>query len=960
MGWNRRCRRESLLRKAQLAIAVVAACALAALTPLQALAVGESAESAAEPTGQAQSVALSAQTPNAQDAKTYTVPVSVIKQGAENTQANLSMMRFCVYETAFVQPTDTGYDVTIYFRDATVMGVQVYASNFGEVKYDRGDGAMVVAESDVYDEATHTKAVTIPMSSLNDPVSIYAYMGTADFYFDVTQLVVGEAPTFDEVKQSESSFSSEWTSIIGGKGSDSACEAAVLSDGRIMVVGLTSSNDQDFKDRPSTAETAFVNTYTSDGELLDTELLEGAPRTHAYSVSAGEDDSYFVAGAYQLSGTSQPTDYFEGLSKVEEPGRDAWLAKYDDAGERQWIVGLSSSGTEQFQQVLATGDGGCIALAEVVLPSGGKSYDGEFVDELPGLVNAIAVKYDRDGKKQWHAVVGQASVNEPGAGLVELEGGGYVLAYEELYSAYNESGDFDHTYFVLKATAISAEGEVGDTRTYGSDADDTDACDYIGGAVATSDGGFAIFGHTTANTGTFADKNAVYADADEEYDDAFLIKCDASGDEQWHATLASSAASSAAALVETEDAYVLVGTTEGKDYDFEDLDRGMKDAFYASYDKKGARTSLRTFGGTSGDEASFAVVLDDNQIAVLVESNSNDGDMKGLNRGKQDGVLLATVDMSSLREAVSAAQEEREELEPYLEGNTGRATAYGTVYLSEMSYMALTASINTAQRLLEDPNASTSERDDAIAGLQAAASSAWAALEEAEAARAAQSELDDAIATAAAVKQGAKTDSAYKSLQAAIATARAAASDASRSSATMAAATTALRGAVSAFAKSADKAYLAKGKTFTVAGVTYKVTNASKRYVAAIKISTSKSALALGTVKYAGSGACKAASYKVTAVGAGAVKSARKLAKVTLGADVAAVGAKAFAKAPKLKTVVVKGRKLTKKGVTNSLRGSKVTRVKVSVGNAKLNKAYAKKYAKIFTKANAGKKVAVK
>ena len=45
--------------------------------------------------------------------------------------------------------------------------------------------------------------------------------------------------------------------------------------------------------------------------------------------------------------------------------------------------------------------------------------------------------------------------------------------------------------------------------------------------------------------------------------------------------------------------------------------------------------------------------------------------------------------------------------------------------------------------------------------------------------------------------------------------------------------------------------------------------------------------------------------------------------------------------------------------VRGSLKGSKVRKVKVKVGKKKVNKQYAKKYKKIFTKKNAGKKVKV-
>ena len=56
----------------------------------------------------------------------------------------------------------------------------------------------------------------------------------------------------------------------------------------------------------------------------------------------------------------------------------------------------------------------------------------------------------------------------------------------------------------------------------------------------------------------------------------------------------------------------------------------------------------------------------------------------------------------------------------------------------------------------------------------------------------------------------------------------------------------------------------------------------------------------------------------------------------------------------------MKSKKLTKKGVKKAFAGSSVKTVKVKVGKAKANATYAKKYGKFFTKANCGKKVAVK
>ena len=105
----------------------------------------------------------------------------------------------------------------------------------------------------------------------------------------------------------------------------------------------------------------------------------------------------------------------------------------------------------------------------------------------------------------------------------------------------------------------------------------------------------------------------------------------------------------------------------------------------------------------------------------------------------------------------------------------------------------------------------------------------------------------------------------------------------------------------------------------------------------------------------------KASNINKATVTAADIKKASNLGAktITLGTKVKKVKAGAF-KGTKITTVVVKTKKLKAKSVKGSLKGSKVKTVSVKVGNKKANKTYVKKYKKIFTKKNAGKKVKVK
>ena len=70
--------------------------------------------------------------------------------------------------------------------------------------------------------------------------------------------------------------------------------------------------------------------------------------------------------------------------------------------------------------------------------------------------------------------------------------------------------------------------------------------------------------------------------------------------------------------------------------------------------------------------------------------------------------------------------------------------------------------------------------------------------------------------------------------------------------------------------------------------------------------------------------------------------------------------AKGALKGCKATVLVIKSKALTKKSTKGCLKSSKIKTVVVKVGSIKANKSYAKKYKKLFTKKNCGKKVALK
>ena len=234
---------------------------------------------------------------------------------------------------------------------------------------------------------------------------------------------------------------------------------------------------------------------------------------------------------------------------------------------------------------------------------------------------------------------------------------------------------------------------------------------------------------------------------------------------------------------------------------------------------------------------------------------------------------------------------------------------------------------------------------------------------EEKAAAAAKDTLNNKVADAKNIPQGNYTDESYQSLQTAIAEAEALAKDSTATAAQLQAAADKVSAAKAALTeKGADNGEVPApteptvktGDTIKYKSNTYKVLSVENKTVTFTKAKNTKTIVIPASIKI------NDESYKVTTINANAFKAA-KVRSVTIGKNVRKIKSKAFY-GSKATTVTLKTKLLKKAGVKGSLKSSKVKTIKVKItSNASTtNKNYVTKYKKIFTKANAGKKVTVK
>jgi hypothetical protein len=203
---------------------------------------------------------------------------------------------------------------------------------------------------------------------------------------------------------------------------------------------------------------------------------------------------------------------------------DAWMIKTDSAGTEEWSEHFGGNLMDCGSCVRRTGDGGYILCG--------------VTETSPGYYDAYLVKTNQLGEAEWSKKYGKGDEWDRAKCVVESPGGGYTLVGRtQSYGA----GDWD--VWLIKTDEQGNELWTDFRRTFGGTSWDEGQC-----VQPTRDGGYIIAGMTRSST-----YGAIW-------EDAWLIKTDASGQEEWNKNLGGEAFDFGYSVVQTDDGgYALVG-----------------------------------------------------------------------------------------------------------------------------------------------------------------------------------------------------------------------------------------------------------------------------------------------------------------------------------------------------------------------------------------------------------------
>jgi hypothetical protein len=291
----------------------------------------------------------------------------------------------------------------------------------------------------------------------------------------------------------------------------------------------------------------------------------GTGNSGVRSVHQTSDGGYILAGYRFSSGA----------------GYDALLIKTDANGNEQWIKTFGGTGEERAESVQQTSDGGYILAGYVLLSPNG--YD------------ALVIKTDANGNQQWNKTFGGKGADEARS-VQQTKDGGYIVAGK--YSLILDSG-YPGDGWLIK---IDADGNQQWSKIFGraitsctvnmpGETVDVNASDEFSSVQQTSDGSYILAGRTETNN---------QPECTGFVDNAWLMKTDANGNEQWNKPL--DGPIMASSVQQTLDGgYVLVSYSPDKNEPSGVASRS--DAWLIKTGANGNVQWKKTFGGTKSDVA---------------------------------------------------------------------------------------------------------------------------------------------------------------------------------------------------------------------------------------------------------------------------------------------------------------------------------------------------------------------
>ncbi len=396
-----------------------------------------------------------------------------------------------------------------------------------------------------------------------------------------------------------------WEKTFGGTRVDIPNKIINTTDGGYLIVGSSSSTDQDISQNNGNSD-VWVVKLNADGTMEWEKTYGGDEADIASSVQQTSDGGYIIAAQTYSSNTGDVSE--------NHGNADYWILKISGTGTLEWQKLFGGTDFDIPYDIKITSDGGYIIVGNSFSNNGDVTDHHEEAGASESTCDFWAIKINDSGILTWAKSYGSNDM-DIATSVVNANDGGFLVTGKA-----TAGGDVtgNHGGYDLWTIKIDNNGTLLWEKCYGGYNDD-----WANSIINTSDGKYLIAGGTESEDGDVTGFHGDYYSASDEW----LVKIDDNGAIQWTKALGGTGEDVANSVIQTSDeGYMVCGFSKSNDGDASG-NQGDKDFWVVKLTGNGNIVWQNMFGGTKTDVANSVVQTQDGDYITVGTSLSSDGDV---------------------------------------------------------------------------------------------------------------------------------------------------------------------------------------------------------------------------------------------------------------------------------------------------------------------------------------------
>ncbi|MCT4628305.1 hypothetical protein [Winogradskyella sp.] len=349
----------------------------------------------------------------------------------------------------------------------------------------------------------------------------------------------------------------QWSKTYGGSNDDRGNDIIQTADGGYIVIGYSSSNDEDVSENAGLRDYWLLKLDAS-GNIIWQKSYGYSGIDVGHNITQTNDGGFFITGVLDVTASGGEGNTSRNANR--HAGGDYWALKLDTSGNIEWSKYFGGGFTDTPYDAIQTNDGYIIV--------GSSDSDDVDISDNKGTYDFWVVKISNTGSMIWEKSFGGDEIDEARA-IASTNDGNFIIAGDT--RSNNTDVSQNNGAADLWLIKISPIGDLIWEKTYGGS-----SFDVARSIERTEDNGFLISGSSRSSDGDLS--------VNQGQNDAWVIKTDANGQIQWQKTIGGTDIDFAFDATELNDnTLVVVGESNSNDLEIEN-NKGFTDLLIVKID----------------------------------------------------------------------------------------------------------------------------------------------------------------------------------------------------------------------------------------------------------------------------------------------------------------------------------------------------------------------------------------